>query len=70
MKQLATLMPDGRISSSIGGQQMVFESPSAFRCSSLSVNMNGPRALLSYRGAQVAAACRWMGHVCCVWVPA
>ena len=32
MKQLATLMPDGRISSTIGGQQMVFESPSAFRC--------------------------------------
>ena len=32
MKQVATLMPDGRISSSIQGQQMVFESPSAFRC--------------------------------------
>jgi hypothetical protein len=32
MKQVATLMPDGRIASSIQGQQMVFESPSAFRC--------------------------------------
>lgn len=31
MKQMATLMPDGRISSAIGGQHMVFESPSAFR---------------------------------------
>ena len=30
MKQLASLMPDGRISSGIGGQTMVFESPSAF----------------------------------------
>lgn len=30
MKQMATLMPDGRISSAIGGQHMVFESPSAF----------------------------------------
>lgn len=28
--QLASLMPDGRISSQIGGQQQVFESPSAF----------------------------------------
>lgn len=32
MKQLASLQPDGRISSSIGGQQLTFESPSAFRC--------------------------------------
>lgn len=32
MKQLAALMPDGRIASSINGQQLVFESPSAFRC--------------------------------------
>ena len=31
MQQLGTLESDGRISSSIGGQQMVFESPSAFR---------------------------------------
>jgi hypothetical protein len=31
MTQVASLMPDGRISSSINGQQMVFESPSAFR---------------------------------------
>ena len=32
MTQQASLLPDGRISSSIGGQQQVFESPSAFRC--------------------------------------
>lgn len=31
MKQLATLLPDGRISSNINGSTMIFESPSAFR---------------------------------------
>lgn len=40
MKQLASLLPDGRISSAVGGSTMTFESPSAFsiylkRCAAL-----------------------------------